>query len=109
MSRPTEKSEMPRSTAERVENVKKTLHTSARGTHRTEQVARAAAHLFQDFGYQNVSIDRIGAAVGLTGPAVYRHFKGKHDILVHALMSRGGQRAGHHARRATAPAAGGFR
>ncbi|MCV7319556.1 TetR/AcrR family transcriptional regulator [Mycolicibacterium confluentis] len=79
---------MPRSTAARVENVKKTLHSSARGSHRTEQVARAAAHLFQDYGYQNVSIDRIGAAVGLTGPAVYRHFKGKHEILVHALMSQ---------------------
>jgi AcrR family transcriptional regulator len=39
-------------------------------------------------GYQNVSIDQIGAAVGLTGPAVYRHFKGKHGILVHALRSQ---------------------
>lgn len=80
--------EMPRSTAVRAEAVKATLRSSARGRHRTEQVARAAAHLFQDYGYQNVSIDRIGAAVGLTGPAVYRHFKGKHDILVHALMSQ---------------------
>ncbi len=79
---------MPRSTAARVETVKATLRSSARGAHRTEQVARAAAHLFQDFGYQNVSIDRIGAAVGLTGPAVYRHFKGKHEILMHALMSQ---------------------
>jgi len=79
---------MPRSTAARAETVKETLRTSARGAHRTEQVARAAAALFQEFGYQNVSIDRIGAAVGLTGPAVYRHFRGKHDILVHALMSQ---------------------
>lgn len=79
---------MPRSTAVRAEAVKATLRSSARGRHRTEQVARAAAHLFQDYGYQNVSIDRIGSAVGLTGPAVYRHFKGKHEILVHALMSQ---------------------
>ncbi|MGE2716298.1 TetR/AcrR family transcriptional regulator [Mycolicibacterium litorale] len=79
---------MPRETAVRAEAVKATLRSSARGRHRTEQVARAAAHLFQDYGYQNVSIDRIGAAVGLTGPAVYRHFKGKHEILVHALMSQ---------------------
>ncbi|MCV7220316.1 TetR/AcrR family transcriptional regulator [Mycolicibacterium elephantis] len=79
---------MPRSTAARVDSVKSRLQSSARGSHRTEQVARAAAHLFQEYGYQNVSIDRIGAAVGLTGPAVYRHFKGKHDILVHALMSQ---------------------
>lgn len=79
---------MSSSTASRAEAVKATLRSSARGRHRTEQVARAAAHLFQDYGYQNVSIDRIGAAVGLTGPAVYRHFKGKHEILVHALMTQ---------------------
>ncbi len=79
---------MPRATAARAEKVKATLHSSAQGSHRTEQVARAAAGLFQEFGYQNVSIDRIGAAVGLTGPAVYRHFKGKHEILVHALMTQ---------------------
>jgi AcrR family transcriptional regulator len=79
---------MARPTAKRVETVTATLRKSARGSHRTEQVARAAADLFQEFGYQNVSIDRIGAAVGLTGPAVYRHFKGKHEILVHAMMSQ---------------------
>ncbi|MCX4095842.1 TetR/AcrR family transcriptional regulator [Nocardia sp. alder85J] len=59
---------------------------SARRGRRAEQIARAAGYLFQTQGYQNVSIDQIGAAVGLTGPAVYRHFKGKHDILVSALM-----------------------
>ncbi|WP_299556695.1 TetR/AcrR family transcriptional regulator [uncultured Mycolicibacterium sp.] len=60
-----------------------------RGETRAEEMARAAADLFQRFGFQNVSIERIGAAVGLTGPAVYRHFKGKHDILAHALMNQG--------------------
>ncbi|WP_241383938.1 TetR/AcrR family transcriptional regulator [Rhodococcus sp. CH91] len=65
-----------------------TAPASTRGGHRVEQIVRAATHLFQDLGYQNVSIDQIGAAVGLTGPAVYRHFKGKHDILVQALMSQ---------------------
>ncbi|WP_040841378.1 TetR/AcrR family transcriptional regulator [Nocardia brevicatena] len=61
---------------------------STRGSRRSEQIARAAARLFQDMGYQNVSIDEIGAAVGLTGPAVYRHFKGKYAILVRALMGQ---------------------
>lgn len=59
-----------------------------RGGPRAEQIARAATRLFQEQGYQNVSIDQIGAAVGLTGPAVYRHFKGKYGILVHALMTQ---------------------
>lgn len=79
---------MSRATAARAERLKASLRSSLRGGHRTEQVARAAAGLFQEFGYQNVSIDRIGSAVGLTGPAVYRHFKGKHEILFHALMSQ---------------------
>ncbi|MBD0861190.1 TetR/AcrR family transcriptional regulator [Gordonia sp. zg691] len=54
---------------------------------RSEQIVRAATSLFQDAGYRNVSIEQIGAAVGLTGPAVYRHFPGKHDILVQALWT----------------------
>lgn len=58
---------------------------TARGSDRAAQIIRAATILFQDNGYQNVSIDQVGAAVGLTGPAVYRHFKGKHDILARAL------------------------
>jgi len=61
---------------------------SSRGGQRPEQIIRAATLLFQDNGYQNVSIDQIGSAVGLTGPAVYRHFKSKHDILVQALMTQ---------------------
>lgn len=55
---------------------------------RAEQIIRAATTLFQDAGYRNVSIEQIGAAVGLTGPAVYRHFPGKHEILVQALLTQ---------------------
>ncbi|GAC54111.1 TetR/AcrR family transcriptional regulator [Gordonia amicalis] len=62
--------------------------TTTRGQQRSEQIVRAAAFLFQETGYQNVSIDQIGAAVGLTGPAVYRHFKGKYGILVRALRDQ---------------------
>lgn len=79
---------MSRSTAAHTDVDAGTSAVAARGTARTEQIARAAARLFQEMGYQNVSIDQIGAAVGLTGPAVYRHFKGKHGILVHALLSQ---------------------
>ncbi|UGT62480.1 TetR/AcrR family transcriptional regulator [Nocardia asteroides] len=57
-------------------------------TRRSAQIMRAAAVLFRDAGYRNVSIDEIGAAVGLTGPAVYRHFAGKHDILVRTLIGQ---------------------
>ncbi|MDV7098866.1 TetR/AcrR family transcriptional regulator [Gordonia amicalis] len=55
---------------------------------RAEQIIRAATTLFQEAGYRNVSIEQIGAAVGLTGPAVYRHFPGKHEILVQSLLTQ---------------------
>lgn len=45
----------------------------------------AAAELFRDRGYQAVGIDDIGEAVGITGPAVYRHFRSKEDVLLAAL------------------------
>ncbi|MBN0975595.1 MULTISPECIES: helix-turn-helix domain-containing protein, partial [unclassified Gordonia (in: high G+C Gram-positive bacteria)] len=46
---------------------------------RVEQLIAEATSLFQDAGYRNVSVEEIGAAVGLTGPAVYRYFPSKQD------------------------------
>jgi AcrR family transcriptional regulator len=40
-----------------------------------------AADLFFKKSYEAVTVDQIGAAAGLTGPAIYRHFKSKGDIL----------------------------
>jgi AcrR family transcriptional regulator len=45
----------------------------------------ASAGLFEQRGYHNVSMDDIAAAVGITGPGLYRHFPNKHDVLVQAL------------------------
>jgi AcrR family transcriptional regulator len=42
----------------------------------------AAAELFAQNGYDGVSLTDIGVAAGITGPAVYRYFPGKEDILV---------------------------
>lgn len=47
----------------------------------------AATELFSEHGFSETGIDEIGAAVGVTGPAVYRHFSGKHDLLV-AVIER---------------------
>ena len=41
-----------------------------------------AANLFASRGYYAVTVDDIGDAVGLTGPALYRHFAGKEALLV---------------------------
>ncbi|MFN8037474.1 MAG: TetR/AcrR family transcriptional regulator [Acidimicrobiia bacterium] len=46
-----------------------------------------ATELFSEQGFSETGIDEIGAAVGITGPAVYRHFAGKHALLV-AVIER---------------------
>ena len=49
--------------------------------HRTDAILTAAAELFAARGYSGVSLEEIGAAVGISGPAVYRHFAGKPALL----------------------------
>jgi AcrR family transcriptional regulator len=41
-----------------------------------------AAELFADQGFDRVSIDDIGHVCGVSGPAVYRYFASKDDLLV---------------------------
>lgn len=62
-----------------------TVERRARPKNRRELILRAAAQLFRTYGYQAVGIDDIGEAVGITGPAVYRHFRNKEELLVAAL------------------------
>lgn len=56
-----------------------------RDRNRGERILEAARQLFSERGYHAVSIDDIGAAAGITGPGVYRHFGGKEEILVAVL------------------------
>jgi AcrR family transcriptional regulator len=58
---------------------------------RREDVLRAAARLFRTAGYEAVGMDEIGAAAGTSGPAVYRYYPSKQDLLVTAF-----RRTGHH-------------
>ncbi|MEV6301387.1 TetR/AcrR family transcriptional regulator [Actinoplanes sp. NPDC051861] len=51
---------------------------------RKAQLALAAAELFCERGYHGVSLDEIATAVGISGPAIYRHFPNKYAMLVHA-------------------------
>ncbi|MCW2599340.1 MAG: TetR family transcriptional regulator [Frankiales bacterium] len=48
---------------------------------RREQLLEAAADLFAARGFHEVGIDDIGAAAGITGPGVYRHFPSKQALL----------------------------
>ncbi len=60
----------------------------ARSSVRKLQLSQAAARLFSERGYHNVSMDDVASAVGLTGPALYRHFRKKHDILAQAVSEQ---------------------
>jgi len=46
----------------------------------------AAAQLFARSGFNGVSIEDLGAAAGVSGPAVYRHFSGKQAVLAAILV-----------------------
>ncbi|GAA5153772.1 TetR/AcrR family transcriptional regulator [Microbacterium pseudoresistens] len=48
---------------------------------RHDALLRAASRLFAAKGFAAASIEEIGAAAGVSGPAVYRHFDGKQGIL----------------------------
>jgi AcrR family transcriptional regulator len=53
---------------------------------RREEILGAAAGLFARRGFHGVSIDDIGAAVGMSGPGIYRHFPSKEAVLSDMLL-----------------------
>jgi AcrR family transcriptional regulator len=52
---------------------------------RRQEILDIAVQLFASRGYHGVSMDDIGAAAGVTGPALYHHFAGKEAMLAAAL------------------------
>jgi AcrR family transcriptional regulator len=58
----------------------------ARRGERRAEIRAAAAALFARRGFHGVTIDDIGAAVGLSGPGIYRHFAGKEAVLADMLL-----------------------
>ena len=62
------------------------LHSDAANPSRREQILRAAAQLFAERGSRAVGVDDVGAAVGVTGPAIYRHFASKDAMLAEMLV-----------------------
>ncbi|WP_022886951.1 TetR family transcriptional regulator [Glaciibacter superstes] len=53
---------------------------------RREALLAAAAALYARSGFNGVSIEDLGTAVGVSGPAVYRHFTGKQAVLAALLV-----------------------
>jgi AcrR family transcriptional regulator len=44
-------------------------------------ILKAAKELFYERSFAAVGVDEIGQRAGVTGPAIYRHFRGKDEIL----------------------------
>ncbi|MFF0451659.1 TetR/AcrR family transcriptional regulator [Streptomyces sp. NPDC004609] len=58
---------------------------------RRDQILTEAIRLFDERGYQSVTVADIGESAGIVASGVYRHFPGKVDLLVGAT-NRGGER-----------------
>lgn len=62
-----------------------TPRSQAKAARRAEILA-AAARLMASSGFTGVRLEDIGAAVGISGPAMYRHFSSKSDLLDQMLV-----------------------
>ena len=54
---------------------------------RREQILDIAAELFAARGFHGVSVAELGAACGISGPALYKHFESKDAMLAEMLVS----------------------
>ena len=57
-----------------------------RPRNRKAQILVAAAEAFSERGYHPVGIEDIAATVGISGPALYRHFPTKYALFVDTVM-----------------------
>ncbi|MET3809734.1 TetR/AcrR family transcriptional regulator [Arthrobacter sp. UYEF3] len=64
-----------------------TTQRSQAKENRRQALLTAAAALFAADGFNRVSLEDLGAAAGVSGPAVYRHFAGKQAVLGALLLS----------------------
>ncbi|MFT4288514.1 TetR/AcrR family transcriptional regulator [Nocardioides sp.] len=55
-------------------------------TDRRQQLLDTAAELFAARGFHGVSVAELGAACGISGPALYKHFASKDAILAEMLV-----------------------
>jgi len=56
-----------------------------RPRNRRDLILEAAIDLFHQNGYPATGVDDIGEAVDVSGPAIYRHFTSKEEILLDAI------------------------
>jgi AcrR family transcriptional regulator len=58
---------------------------------RKAQIARVSAESFSQLGYHAVSMESIAAKVGISAPALYRHYASKYDLFRGAVLTLGQQ------------------
>jgi len=63
-----------------------TALTTREAPNRSRHIAAQAARLFAQRGYGATTIDDIGAAAGVSGPAIYWHYAGKQALLAAMLV-----------------------
>jgi len=54
---------------------------------RRDEILAVAAELFAKRGFHGVSVAEVGAACGISGPALYKHFASKDAMLAEMLVS----------------------
>jgi AcrR family transcriptional regulator len=54
---------------------------------RRQHIADAASSLFRERGFHNVSMADIADAVGITAPALYKHFRNKQQLLCFVVVA----------------------
>ncbi|WP_182347932.1 TetR/AcrR family transcriptional regulator [Tomitella gaofuii] len=63
------------------------MSAQVRPRDRRQRIAVVAAEAFDAHGYHGAGMDEIAAAVGISGPALYRHFPSKYALFLHSVES----------------------
>lgn len=58
---------------------------------RKVQITRAAAEAFSTHGYHTASMEEIATKVGISAPALYRHYPSKYDMFAAVVLGLGQQ------------------
>lgn len=63
-----------------------------------ERLLEVASHMYQKSGYEATSLRRVAKELGISGPAIYYHFRSKDELLVAAYEERIGRMIDAHKR-----------
>jgi AcrR family transcriptional regulator len=61
--------------------MERTRVPSRRAVAKEKEILENAARLFDELGYNAVSVDQIASSVGIRKPTLYHYFSNKHEIL----------------------------